>query len=159
MTYSYLNDAWANASGELGDWLPPDGDHQGIVEAFDFLTSQKNGRDYLKTVFTLTGEFQGRQVSTLHEISEERIDMLKRHLLALEVAPENLDDLSGALRTALDVPVRLRVKTAAKLRDDGTPYRNLYVEQRLGDPIRPTTTRAAPPVAAAGYARTDDLPF
>lgn len=111
--------------------LPPDGDYQVVVDRFDFIEAQKNGRLYLKTIGSVaTGPHKGRTVSCLHDLEDaDRLKYLKKHLAVLEVEPVSLRHLEIALKAALDVPFLVAVKTSGE-------YRNVYFNQKLGGPIR-----------------------
>lgn len=146
------------------DDLPPDGDYQVVIDRFDFIESNKNGRLYLKTIGTVAvGPHKGRQVSTLHDLEDpDRLKYLKRHLSTMEVEPVSLRHLEASLAGALDVPFLVAIKTTS----DG--YRNVYFNQKLGGPInRPDAGPAsAPPQQGLGVgahtpasAIDDDIPF
>jgi hypothetical protein len=143
------------------DDLPPDGDYQCVIDRFDFVESQKNGRLYLKTLMSVAaGPLKGRRVSCLHDLEDpDRLKYLKKHLSVLEVEPVSLRHLEAELHKALDVPVLVAVKTNGE-------FRNVYVNQRLGAPIRQSDVTDPPPLiggvpqpqstnAIAG----DDIPF
>lgn len=127
---SQFNDAYDKAPAGLND-LPPDGDYQAVVDRFDIFEAKSNNRLYLKTEMTVAlGDYKGWSVDTIHSLDDpDRMSWLKKHLTTLEVDCHDLSKLEDCLVTALDAPVLVAVKTKGE-------YRNVYVNQRLGTPLR-----------------------
>jgi hypothetical protein len=153
MDTSYDN---APVAGGFED-LPPDGEYQAIIDRFDFIESQKNGRLYLKTIASVAaGPQKGKKVSTLHDLEDpDRLKYLKKHLSVLEVEPVSLRNLEAELPKALDVPFLVAVKTSGE-------FRNVYFNQKLGGPVRESDLGIDVPVTKPGTANAvsgDDIPF
>lgn len=148
-----LNESYENAPADPNA-LPPDGEYQAIVDRFDVIESKKNGRLYLKTEMRVVGgQYNGWSASTLHDLEDpERIQWVKKHLTVLGVVVQDLSRLEEALGAALDVPVLITVKTS----DDGE-YRNCYVNDRLGSPMR--SDLGEPEGFQQTSTNDDDLPF
>lgn len=157
-----------------GKPMPPDGKYQGLVKGFDFFESNA-GQLFLKTILqvALHPDHEGAEVETVHNLEDpDRIEWAKGHLhtLGIDVDQLNLGELQGELEQVLDVPVEFQIKTSDKKAPDGLPYRNVYVNKRLGNPM-PRAQQADVPadteglddeqqaLAAAGAKKTDDIPF
>lgn len=161
-----FNDAPADASSPFDP--PPDGDYQALVKRFDFFES-KSGQAFIKTELEVVHDahYTGREASVVHNLEDpDRIGYFKRHLALLGA---NVDDLdlrqvrpgSPLLEDLCDTPVEITVKTSDRLDKDGNPYRNVYVNRRLGDPIRsdiPAVPSADVPSGGA-VAPDDNIPF
>lgn len=148
-----LNESYASAVGDPNS-LPPDGDYQAVIDRFDILESKKNGRLYLKTEMTVVGgAHNGWPASTLHDLEDpDRIGWVKKHLTVLGVEVEDLSQLEDALTAALDVPVLITVKTNGE-------YRNCYVNDRLGAPLRSDLGNPPSPVTVPDEDPNNELPF
>jgi hypothetical protein len=160
-----MDDTWAEtkAASAPGE-LPPDGTYQAIVDRFDFFES-KAGQLFLKTEMVVTnGDHEGHPIETIHNLEDpDRLGWAKKHLRTLGLELEALSELEGQLPNVLDTPVEIAVKTSTTLDNEGNPYRNVYVNKRLGDPIERSdvTTREAVAAVAASQngSDTDDIPF
>lgn len=132
-----MNDAWQTADD--GSQLP-DGTYQALVQAFDPI--EGGGRAFLKTVFVIQHHetYSGREVEVIHSLEDpDRIHYLRKHLRILGIELDDLGDLETVLHTALDVPVEIAVKASDRINDfTGLPYLNVYVNERLGDPLQRT---------------------
>jgi hypothetical protein len=150
-----MNDAWQQAEIPEGGYeLPPDGDYQAVVERFDWFEANSNGHLFLKTEMRISsGASSGAEVQTIHDVEDpERLGWLKRHLSTLGVEDGPLNTLEQRLAPVAGTPVEIRIKTSTKTNADGIPYRNVYVNKRLGAP-------GAAPAAAASKNPDDDIPF
>lgn len=124
--------------------LPEDGTYQAVIERFDTFEG-KNGKSagqlFLKTEMSIRFDekYEGREVSVIHNLEDpERFDQLKRHLVTLGLDPEGFDfaRLLDELHAVLDVPVEIAVVTSNKTNPNtGEPYRNCYINRRIGDKI------------------------
>lgn len=144
--------------------LPPDGDYQAKVESFDFFES-KAGELFIKTVLSIVAgggdEWQGCEATTLHSMeAEQRLPFLKMHLRTLGIEdPDELLGLRARLAKVVGVFVEIRIKTSASTDADGNPYRNVYVNKRLGgESDLPVDTSDFAPGLVNRYA-DDDIPF
>lgn len=130
---------------------PPDGDYQGTVYAFDFIDTDKHGA-FLKTeIQVAAGPHEGRITSTMHSLEDpERYGFLKAHLALLGIDIENtplrmLHPGSPVLEEVLDVPIEFTIKRSQKVNEKtGQPYVNLYVNKRLGGPMRAVGEATSP---------------
>lgn len=164
-------------SGYSQDW-PPDGSYQALIRRFDFFEPKAPRADgttaYLKTEFDIANhpEHDGRTVETIHALDSDegwRIEALKTHFdrLGIDVATLDLTELvpgSDTLQGLLDVPVEIAIKTSDQIDEkSGEPYRNLYVNKRLGDKLGSNgdvPAEAPTHAAAARSGRSDDeIPF
>lgn len=136
--------AWQQSEASTGSIYadPPDGDYQFTVYSFDFIDTTSHGA-FLKTELQVaSGPHQGKVTSTMHSLEDpDRFGYLKAHLALLSADVDNLalSDIhpgSSVLEALLDTPVEGTVKRSKKLREDGTPYVNVYVNKRLGEPLR-----------------------
>lgn len=147
---------------------PPDGDYQALVKRFDFFESKTTNHAFLKTELEVVHDpqYTGREASVVHDLEDpDRVNWLKRHLAILGADVESLDlrqvrPGSELLEALCDTPVEITVKTSDRLDKDNKPYRNVYVNRKLGDPIRsdvPAPRESAAPAAGAVY--DDKIPF
>lgn len=144
--------------------LPPDGDYQALVHGFDFL--EFSDVAFLKTELQIHNdpEYAGAQASTVHNLEDpDKLGWLKQHLaiLGVDVANFDLTEIrpgSQTLTRILDTPVEITIKTSTKTNKDGVPYRNVYVNRSLGEPLTnwPNDADDFKPAQAAA---TDDPPF
>lgn len=139
------------ASPQGSDELPEDGDYQALVKGFEFFESKKNVA-YLKAVLevTLDQQYSGWEVPKIWQLepradqSQEQwrksLSFLKGDLRTLGIPSDTpLTEIrpgSQVLNEILDVPVAIAVRTSDRVKDDGTPYRNVYINERLGGPLR-----------------------
>lgn len=143
----------APADGGFSTELPPDGEYQAVVKKFDFFESKKSGDAFLKTVLEIAfdREWQGTEVETIHNLTDPEVlesGWLKTHLKRLGADVDELElsavspgsELLGSL---LDVPVAIAIKTSDRTNDQGEPYRNVYLNKRLGDPLQGGSTGVA----------------
>jgi hypothetical protein len=166
-----LQQAWAQApkesSGYVQEW-PPDGTYQALVRAFDDFEG-KDGTEYVKTIFDITGpSHEGMPVEIINAKNvPERLGFLKEHfyLLGADVDSLGLDDIgpgSQARAELLDVPVELTVKTSKKTDASGQPYRNAYLDKRLGGKVQsdaPADTEGMEPAGVANAPGDERIPF
>lgn len=164
-----MQPAFTEASADTGSPFepPPDGDYQALVKRFDFFES-KAGQAFLKTEMEVVHDqaYNGREVSVVHNLEDpERINYLKRHLDILGADVKGLDlrlirpgsELLGSL---CDTPVEITVKTSDRVDKDGKPYRNIYVNRRLGEPIRSDVPAPAPAAVSTATVIDDEkIPF
>jgi hypothetical protein len=145
----------------------PDGTYQALVNRFDFFESDKSGDAFLKTEFQIEHdeEHAGKTIESIHNLTQpDRLEWLHQHLERLGLQVPNLAELEDYLQGALDVPVEIELKTNEG--SDGKLYQNVYVNKRLGDPIRqrtdvPADTEGLPAEGkqAARPGGDDDIPF
>lgn len=129
----------------------PDGEYHAVVDRFDFIEVD-NRLKLLTEMSVAVGTHAGAKLTTWHDLEDpERIAYTKKHLAVLECEPPSLAQLEDVLKDALDAPVRVAVKTSAK------GYKNVYVNQRLGQPIGDFQTQVQP--AAQTPPATDPIPF
>lgn len=158
-TLAQFDGTWGDteAAGGSGG-LPPDGNYEARVDRFDFEVSQKSGSMQLKTELVIRGgEHDGKRVRTWHDLQDvEKLKWLKGHLEAMGLKLDKLSELSDRLPEVLDVPVAIRIKTSGQ-------YTNVYVNERLGDPVSkselPDAGAAAERVATTQKSDEDDIPF
>lgn len=157
----------AKADIDFAFELPPDGDYQALVKRFDFFES-KAGQAFIKTELEVVHDatYNGREASVVHNLEDpERINWLKRHFATLGADVDNLDlrqvrPGSELLAGLLDTPVEISIKTSDRKDKDGNPYRNVYVNRRLGEPIRSDVPAVHEPAVPAGDPVPDDkIPF
>lgn len=126
------------------DW-PPDGTYQGLIRSFDFFEAKKTGDAFLKTEIEVAfdREWKGKTVETIHNLTDaDRMSWLKTHLARLDVPVDDdafditsIGPGSQILEGLLDVPVEFAIKTSDKEDANGNPFRNVYVNKRLGDSL------------------------
>lgn len=158
-----LNTDWQDAKTFNKVW-PPDGDYQALVHRFDFFEGGAANHAFLKTELEVQhdDEWQGTSVETIHDLEDpDRLGFLKQHLHVLGLDLDDFSQLEVRLSEVLDVPVQIRIKTSDKKNSDGEHYRNVFVNERLGGPVRsggdvpPDMDGLDPEFAAAGA----DHPF
>jgi antitoxin component HigA of HigAB toxin-antitoxin module len=163
-----MNDTFQSA---YDGGMPEDGDYQALVERFDFFESGA-GELFLKTELRiqLDPKYEGATVETVHNLEHpERIQWAKKHLRTLGLELDDFSTLQARLSEVLDVPVAITIKTSDKVNEKtGEPYRNVYVNERLGGPMRAaprpdipvdTSDYAPAPGAQPGNAIDEDIPF
>lgn len=164
-----MQPAFQQASADTGSPFdpPPDGDYQALVKRFDFFES-KAGQAFLKTEMEVVHDphYSGREASVVHNLEDpDRINYLKRHLAILGADVDALDlrlvrPGSVVLEALCDTPVEITVKTSDRTDKDGNPYRNVYVNRRLGDPVRSDVPISMEPaVARTAAIESDEPPF
>lgn len=169
-----MNDAYRKADDGT---LPEDGDYQALVQSFDFFEARD--QVFLKTVLVVQHDdvYEGREVECVHNLEDpDRLHWAKKHLRTLGLPDlDDLGDLETQLHEVLDVPVAITIKTSDRINEStGERYRNVYVNEKLGPPLRaePATAPAAPepeqeqlavgggqPSGGAGAIADDDIPF
>lgn len=158
----HFDQASADPAGQFD--LPPDGDYQALVRGFDFFEARDH--IFLKTELEVANhpDHAGRRAETVHDLEDpNRIEWLKKHLATLGADVNGLDLTqvrpgSPLLLALCDTPVEIKVKTSDKRDKDGNYYRNVYVNKRLGDPLRSDVPAPSPePVGAA--VKDDEIPF
>jgi hypothetical protein len=158
-----------------GSWMPEeDGDYQVIVERFDTFTRKDKSRIFLKAELKIANdrEYDGQVMEKVWELDNpDRFGYLKSDLRTMGLNPDDEDFSFGNLLTeleqVLDVPLMVAVVTADRMNEKtGEYYRNIYINQRLGAPLRKqdverTGTSDVPATVPAGpaVADDDDIPF
>jgi hypothetical protein len=128
---------------------PPDGDYQALVHRFEFFEAGQPVQAFVKIVFQIQHhpEHGGRETGSVFSLEDpDRIGFLKA-ALARVVGSARVDELNLAVdclpgsefieNEMLDVPVLIRVKRPGKKNAKGYEIVNVYIEQRLGDQVRP----------------------
>lgn len=175
-----MDAAFAKAPAEHDPFaLPEPGIYQAVVEGVDFFEAKNPPNDaFLKLQFRIVhdAKYDGRGVDIVHGLEphlrysepediQRRLTSLKKDLKTLGVEVDHDDFSLTAVRPGsplwddiLDAPVELAVVDSKKLNPQtGKPYRNLYLNARLGLPIGsdiPTT-----PVARPAASSSPDIPF
>jgi hypothetical protein len=167
-----------------------DGDYQGILVQVDFFEQKKEpvGKAWLKLIWELQEtnaadrQYAGMQVSKLYDLEpqlvsgrvpasteevQQKLGFLKRDLKTLGIDVEAEDFSMGSVRpgspiwdVALNCPYDLAVKTSTSTDKEGKPYRNLYVNARLGGPLTGDVPADVPvPSVSRPGDGDDDVPF
>lgn len=132
-----MEETWAQTKAPAGAGeLPPDGTYQARVERFDFFESNA-GELYLKVELSIVGgEHAGWPadvIQVLETDDEQRRGFTKKLLQTLAVEkPDSLIDLPPRLEQVIGAVVEIVVKTSKQADKNGQPYRNVYVNKRLG---------------------------
>lgn len=162
-----------------GSWMPEeDGDYQVIVERFDTFTSKDKTALFLKAELKIANdrEYDGQVMEKVWPLDDpDKLGYLKRDLRTMGLEPDADDFSFGNLLTeleqVLDVPLMVAVVTSNRLNEKTNEYyRNIYINQRLGAPLRQQdverTGRSdvpaeAPPTRAPQTVPDDDddIPF
>lgn len=153
-----MQDAFEGAPLPEGGYeLPPDGDYQAVVERFDFFEANSNGHLFLKTEMRVSsGQHQGAYASTIHDVEDpDKLGWLKKHLTMLGVQDGPLGTLTERLEPVAGAAVEIRVKTGPGKNSDGIPYRNVYINKRIGA----VPVGGAKPTASTKKPSDDDIPF
>ena len=157
--------------------LPPPGIYQCILDRIDYFESHA-GDPFLKWVFVvkLDPVYAEREISLIYNLGasgtaedrKRRLGFLKRDLAKLGVNPEeegfSLSDLhpgSPVWDKVLDAPCVIAVVDSKKTNPStGKPYRNAYLNERLGAPLQESDVPSDLPVGAAvPSVADDDIPF
>lgn len=163
-----FNEAKADAPGGSGP-MPPDGKYQALIHEFDFFESGQ-GEAFLKTrmQIALDKDWEGTIVETVHNLENpERLGWLKAHLSTLGLDVENfeLSALIDRLPELLDVPVAIAIKRSSKKDEAGNHWVNVFLNDRLGDPMRKSTDlpvespKDSPKGTPVETNPDDDVPF
>jgi hypothetical protein len=164
-----------------------DGDYQGILVQVDFFEQKKEpvGKAWLKLIWELQEtnaddrQYAGMQVSKLYDLEpqlvsgrvpasteevQQKLGFLKRDLKTLGIDVEAEDFSMGLVRpgspiwdVALNCPYDLAVKTSTSTDKEGKPYRNLYVNARLGGPLTGDVPADVPAPSVFAARGDDDL--
>lgn len=158
--------------------LPEPGTYQAILRRIDSFDS-KAGDFFLKLVYeiALDAKYEGREVDMLYNMTNtdvdgdmrrKRLGFLKKDLTTLGFDTDAEDFSLGQLypgssvwEQVLDVPVELAIVDSKKTNPTtGRPYRNVYLNARMGDPLESDVTPVQP-VLSHGQVEgdDDDLPF
>jgi hypothetical protein len=131
----------------------PDDLYQAVVNRFDYIDTAKGLK--LKTEMTIAvGQYTGSELECWHDLEDpEKFKYLKQHLQALDVPePASLAELDDSLKQALDCPVAVNVV-------ERNGYKNAYVRQRLGAPLKADTVTPSADYQPTLATPTDDIPF
>ena len=156
-----MNSSWQQAKsdgGGFGDTIE-DGVYQAIVDRWDWFERKSDGHAFLKVELKIAhNQLEGgKTAETVWDLEDpSRIGYLKRDLATLGLEVEDYSQLEKQLATLLDVPVE--IKLVSKQKGDRT-FQNVYINDRLGDPMRSDlpTEPIERPVAA--HKSDDDIPF
>lgn len=128
-----------------GSWMPEeDGDYQVIVERFDTFSNKDKTSLFLKAELKIANDrdYDGQVMEKVWPLDDpEKMGYLKRDLRTMGLNPDD-DDFSFGnllieLRSVLDVPLMVAVVTSNRVNEKtGENYRNIYLNQRLGAPLR-----------------------
>lgn len=164
-----MQDAFDDATT---DSVPPDGDYQAIIRAFDFFEQKDSPFNaFLKTELeiALDPQYMGRKVEAIHNLTDpEKLGWLKKYMQTLGVDTEAFELAevvpgSQLLDSLLDVPVELSIKRSDRINPKtGEKYVNIYVNARLGDKVTdlaPSDVPATVPAQAAPVTSADDIPW
>jgi hypothetical protein len=165
-----FQDAPANGGGSSD---PPDGDYQALIHSFEFFEAGTPIQAFVKIVLQIQHhpEYGGREVGSVFSLEDpDRIGFLKA-ALARVVGSDRVDQLNLAVdclpgsefieNEMLDVPVLIRIKRPGKTNSKGYEIVNVYIEQRLGDQVRPasvTTERRIGPDGRESTVMRSDVP-
>jgi hypothetical protein len=159
------------------DNTPPLGDHQTLVHEYDFFQGGDPRQEFMKIRFQVQhSEHAGRMIEKVYSIeTEDGVAFLKAdlHRMGVDVSAFQLSSIvDGTLQEqTLDLPLLLRVKEGTKQNPKtGKPYVSVYIQQRLGDPVRgkrdalPTTGSDVPGATGDEFVHPqqgnlDDVPF
>ena len=157
-----------------GSWMPEeDGDFQVIVERFDTFTSKDKSSLFLKAELKIANDrqYDGQVMEKVWPLDDlDKLGYLKRDLRTMGLSPDDDDFSFGNLLTeleqVLDVPLMVAVVTSDRVNEKtGENYRNLYINQRLGAPLRKhdveRTGKSDIPteVPVGAGSDDDDIPF
>jgi hypothetical protein len=145
-----FQDAPANGGGSSD---PPDGDYQALIHSFEFFEAGTPIQAFVKIVLQIQHhpEYGGREVGPVFSLEDpDRIGFLKA-ALARVVGSDRVDQLNLAVdclpgsefieNEMLDVPVLIRIKRPGKTNSKGYEIVNVYIQDRLGDQVRPPQDR------------------
>jgi hypothetical protein len=180
-----MEEEWKSApvgGGGLFDLPEADGDYEARIQLFDFLELDVHGtrQAHLKMQVCLQntpeGAYDGRLPGLLWNLEDaERLTYLKRDMakMGVDVEQTPISEFvpgSDTLSSLLDNVLIVAVRTSSKLKENGQPYRNMYINESLG-------FQGAPPTGPAsdlgnqhdfdfgafgkqsGPADDDDIPF
>lgn len=183
-----LDDNFKSASSEpmgYDNTLPEPGDYQTIftrVEFFEKKDAPNNA--FLKTVFEVQDDamYQGKEIEMIYNLEphkvplgqptpdrdaiEMKLGFLKRDLKTMGVDVDGEDFSFAQVRPGsaiweecLNAPFLIGVRDSKKVNPNtGSPYRNAYLNERLGAPI-PADIPVEPYAPAAVDANGDEIPF
>jgi hypothetical protein len=152
---------------------PPDDDYQTLLHEYDFFEGGDPKQAYMKIRFQVQHhpEYAGRFCEKIYSIeTEDGVGYLKSDLHRLGVDTESFqltDIASGKLQEqTLDLPVLIRVKRPpGKTNKRGEQVVNVWIQQRLGDPVRGAQKTSDVPGAQGDefvhpdQGKLDDVPF
>jgi hypothetical protein len=176
-----MDDAFAKAPADTDPYaLPEPGVYQAMVRQIEFFERKNPPNDaFLKIKFEIVhdAKYEGRGVDLVHPLElhltdakyediERKLSFLKKDLKTLGLPVEDDNFSLAEIRPGapmwddvLDVPVELAIVDSKKINDQtGKPYRNLYLNQRLGAPISDVPT-TAPATVPAGRSGDGEIPF
>lgn len=182
-----LDESFKSASSEpmgYDNSLPEPGDYQTIFTGVEFFEKKDAPHNaFLKTIFEIQDDamYAGREISMIYNLEphkvplgqptpdreaiEMKLGFLKRDLKTMGIDVDAEDFSFAQVRpgspiweTCLNAPFLLAVRDSKKLNPaTGNPYRNAYVNERLGAPIPPDIP--VEPYAAPVAGSEDDIPF
>lgn len=150
-----MDSAFKSAPSDFGGYeLPEPGDYQATFTAVDFFEGkQPPNVPYLKLSFTVEFDplYAGRSIDVIHplvpdgpsDFVEMKMSFLKKDLKTLGVPVEDEDFSFNQVRPGsaiwdglLDAQFELAIRDSKKANPNtGKPYRNAYINQRIGDPL------------------------
>lgn len=147
--------AWEGAEATTGSGSmfvdPPDGTYQGTVFAFDFIDTDTAGAFLKIEVQVANGEQAGKVTGELFALEDkDRLQYTKGALSVIGVDVENtplsqIHPGSPVLEAVLDTPIEFTVKrSGSNPKRDGAPYVNVYLNKRLGGPLRANDQQQLP---------------
>jgi hypothetical protein len=122
---------------------PPDGDYQTLLHEYDFFEGGDPKQAFMKIRFQIQHhpEHAGHFIEKVYTIeTEDGVGYLKSdlHRMGVNVEGFQLSRIAtGELQSeTLDLPLLIRVKRPGKLNRKGKEIVNVWIQQRLGDPVR-----------------------
>lgn len=156
--------------------LPEPGIYQCVLDRIDYFEAKSTGDPFLKWVFVvkLDPKYDGREIDLIYNLGasgtpedrKRRLGFLKRDLAKLGIDPEeegfslsSLHPGSSVWDQVLDAPCVIAVVDSKKTNPNtGKPYRNAYLNERLGAPLQESDIPSDPVLPVASVA-DDTIPF
>jgi len=166
--------------------LPEPGDYQTLFTAVHFFEKKAAPHNaFLKLTFEIQDDalYTGREISMIYNLEphkvapgqpaptaeevEQKLSFLKRDLKTMDIDVDAEDFSFSEVRPGsaiwddpLDSPFLVAVRDSRKVNPNtGKPYRNAYLNERLGKAIPPDIPVEDPPVQVAGGDPGEDIPF